>query len=42
MDQSGTAPTRVDLARYFLQLGALGFGGPIARPLIDRWESTAV
>ena len=30
MSQRITPPTRGDLARYFLRLGALGFGGPIA------------
>ena len=30
MDQPVTPPTRSDLSRYFLRLGALGFGGPIA------------
>ena len=30
MNQTSTRPTRGDLARYFLRLGALGFGGPIA------------
>jgi chromate transporter len=30
MNQTGTSPSRGDLARYFLRLGALGFGGPIA------------
>src|SRR2546422_10011321 len=30
MNQTDTSATRGDLARYFLRLGALGFGGPIA------------
>ena len=30
MNQPVTPPTRGDLSRYFLRLGALGFGGPIA------------
>jgi chromate transporter len=30
MNQPHPAPTRGDLSRYFLHLGALGFGGPIA------------
>jgi chromate transporter len=30
MNHTGTPPSRHDLARYFLRLGALGFGGPIA------------
>jgi chromate transporter len=30
MDHSAALPTRGDLARYFLRLGSLGFGGPIA------------
>src|SRR6476646_12042866 len=30
MNQPRRAPTRGDLSRYFLRLGALGFGGPIA------------
>jgi len=30
MSPDRTGPTRADLARYFLRLGALGFGGPIA------------
>src|SRR5829696_6272739 len=44
---AGSAPSRTDLARYFLRLGALGFGGPIAlvghmhRDLVEgrRWFS---
>jgi chromate transporter len=43
-----TAPTLGDLARYFLKLGAVGFGGPIAlvgymqRDLVEarRWFTT--
>ena len=42
---TGSTPTRRSLARYFLRLGALGFGGPIAlvghmhRDLVEgrRW-----
>ncbi len=30
MNQTGPLPTRGGLARYFLRLGAAGFGGPIA------------
>jgi chromate transporter len=30
MNQPHPAPTRDDLSQYFLRLGALGFGGPIA------------
>jgi chromate transporter len=30
MNQPVSSPTRGDLSRYFLRLGALGFGGPIA------------
>src|SRR2546426_12785240 len=30
MNQPVTPPTRGNLSRYFLRLGALGFGGPIA------------
>jgi chromate transporter len=30
MQEPGTAATRGNLARYFLRLGALGFGGPIS------------
>ena len=28
-----------DLVRYYLRLGALGFGGPVA--LVDRWKKNS-